>query len=426
MPKIIKRSYKKTYKVRLIVPEGSETEQFFLRQAGAARFIYNYFLEKHKKSHNKWFDNYDAGLEIKLLAEQYPWMKDIPRKVFETALSDLRLNVKKSFKDKSKELWILSKKKSYKERVAFKKRRKWHKFELKYRTKRDTLQSFYVRNDTIKIASDAVKVDKLGWVQFAEKNYIPFNAEKGKANAKVINRSLKYGNPRIKYDGRYWWLTVSMTCETQTVKETSTPDLGIDLGVDTLAHLSNDMKFNYDKKKLKELEKRIIKIQQKLSSSMNWSNNHKKFRKELLRLYSKVHNHKMNVIFHMAKYIVELNPHRVVMETLFPKNMMKCHKIAKSVGHAIFKTVFKVIRWKCDIAGIPFFAAKWDFPSSKTCSNCGHIYKDLGRGEKTFVCPECGHTMHRDLNAAINLANYNGPYAIDDKDYKYERVQLSD
>lgn len=426
MPKIITRSYIKKYKVRLIVPEGSETERFFLRCAGANRFIYNYFLERYKKSHDKFFNHYSSRDILKELQLMYPWMKELPSHTLDHALHDLETNVQRSYKDRKKELWKISQIKSYKKRVVYKKKRKWHKYELNYKTKRNNLPSFYMRNDSLKIAFDAVKIEKLGWVQFAEKNYIPFNAKKGKKNAITINESLKYGEPRIKYDGRYWWLSVSMTCETQTVKGDVTADLGIDLGVDTLAHLSNDMKFNYDKHKLKELEKRIVKVQKKLSSSMRWSNNNKKLRKELLRLHSKVRNHKMNVIFHMAKYIMELNPHRVVMETLFPKNMMKCHKIAKSVGHAMFKTVFKVIRWKCDIVGIPFFAAKWDFPSSKTCSHCGFIHKCFGRSEKTFVCPECGHTMHRDLNAAINLANYNGPYVTDDKDYKYERVQLSD
>ena len=65
------------------------------------------------------------------------------------------------------------------------------------------------------------------------------------------------------------------------------------------------------------------------------------------------------------------------------------------------------MKYKCEWLGIEFIQADRFYPSSKTCNHCGNIKKDLKLSDRTYICEHCGFTIDRDLNAAMNLANYS-------------------
>lgn len=85
---------------------------------------------------------------------------------------------------------------------------------------------------------------------------------------------------------------------------------------------------------------------------------------------------------------------------------MKNKHLSKAIQEQNLYEFKRQIKYKCEIYGIEFVEAdKW-YPSSKTCSCCGAIKKDLKLKDRTYVCP-CGFKLDRDLNASINLANYS-------------------
>ena len=94
------------------------------------------------------------------------------------------------------------------------------------------------------------------------------------------------------------------------------------------------------------------------------------------------------------------------METLNVKGMMKNRHLSKAVAEEKFYEFKRQMQYKCEAFGIELIEADRFYPSSKTCSRCGHIKHDLKLKDRTYICPECGLVIDRDLNAAINLANY--------------------
>ena len=94
------------------------------------------------------------------------------------------------------------------------------------------------------------------------------------------------------------------------------------------------------------------------------------------------------------------------METLNVRGMMKNRHLAQAIAAQKFYEFKRQMQYKCEAYGIELIEADRFYPSSKTCSHCGHIKHDLKLKDRVYICPECGLVIDRDLNAAINLANY--------------------
>jgi putative transposase len=94
------------------------------------------------------------------------------------------------------------------------------------------------------------------------------------------------------------------------------------------------------------------------------------------------------------------------MEDLNVTGMMKNKHLSKAIAEQCFSEFIRQMRYKCEWNGIRFVQADRFYPSSKTCSHCGIIKRDLKLSDRTYVCPDCGFTIDRDLNAAINLSRY--------------------
>ena len=93
------------------------------------------------------------------------------------------------------------------------------------------------------------------------------------------------------------------------------------------------------------------------------------------------------------------------METLNVSGMVKNKHLAKDIQKQCFYEVYRQMQYKCEERGIKLVQVDRFYPSSKTCSHCGHIKKDLKLSDRTYVCAKCGTVLDRDLNAAINLEN---------------------
>lgn len=95
------------------------------------------------------------------------------------------------------------------------------------------------------------------------------------------------------------------------------------------------------------------------------------------------------------------------MEDLNVSGMMKNRHLSKSIQEQCFYEFIRQIKYKCEWNGIDFEQADRFYPSSKTCSCCGNIKKNLKLKDRIYVCDKCGAIIDRDINAAINLMQYS-------------------
>ena len=103
---------------------------------------------------------------------------------------------------------------------------------------------------------------------------------------------------------------------------------------------------------------------------------------------------------------MKTKPYRVVIEDLNVKGMMKNRHLSRAIGEQGFYEIRRQLEYKCEWNGIELVIADRWYPSSKKCSCCGHIKRNLKLSDRTYICEECGLIIDRDLNASINLANY--------------------
>ncbi|USL89475.1 transposase [Bacillus phage vB_BceH_LY2] len=203
------------------------------------------------------------------------------------------------------------------------------------------------------------------------------------------------------------------------MNELTSESIGIDLGIKDLAIVSNLDKpiKNINKtKKMKQLEKKLHRLQRscarkyKMNNEVdkyNKTNNIVEIEKKIKLVYRKMTNIRLNHIHQATAMIIKTKPSRVVMETLNVKGMTKNRHLAKALQEQKLYEFKYQMKYKCEFNGIELVEADRFFPSSKMCSCCGNVKKTLKLRERTYRCEECGLVEDRDKNASINLANYN-------------------
>ena len=242
---------------------------------------------------------------------------------------------------------------------------------------------------------------KLNWIRLAEHNKIPTDCQ--------------YINPRIKYDGLNWYLTVGIEYEDSTILP-SDDGIGIDLGIKDLAICSDGNKYqNINKtQKIKKLEKQKRRLQRSISRSYEKNkkgesycktNNVIKKEKLLLKLNHRLTNIRQDYLHQTTTKIVKTKPSYIVLEDLNISGMMKNKHLAKAVQQQEFYEFRRQIEYKSAWNNISVIIADRFFPSSKLCSCCGNIKKDLKLSDRIYKC-ECGNVIDRDYQAALNLKRY--------------------
>ena len=241
----------------------------------------------------------------------------------------------------------------------------------------------------------------MNWVRLAEHGRIPTDA--------------KYMNPRISFDGLNWWISVCV--EFPDCRETLNDDgVGIDLGIKDLAICSDGTKYkNINKsQKIKKLEKQKRRLQRSISRSYEKNkkgesycktNNVIKKEKLLLTLNHRLTNIRHDHLHHITSEIVKREPSFICIEDLNVKGMMKNRHLSKAVQQQGFYEFRRQMEYKSKWNNIQVIIADRFFPSSKLCSCCGKIKKDLKLSERIYKC-ECGNVVDRDLQAALNLKKY--------------------
>lgn len=379
----------KTIRVMLIPNNKQKTKLF--QYANTARFAYNWALGREKENYNsggKFISDGDLRKEFTQLkkTEEYSWLNEISNNVTKQAIKDACNAYKRFFKGYSK--------------------------FPKFKSRKYSVSSFYQDNIKIQFSDTHVKVEgftiskrknkqKLNWIRLAEHKKIPTDC--------------KYINPRIKYDGLNWYLTVGVEYEYSTVIP-SNEGIGIDLGIKDLAICSDGNKYrNINKtQKVKKLEKQKRRLQRSISRSYEKNKKGESYcktknvikkEKLLLKLNHRLTNIRQNYLHQITSEIVKRKPSFICIENLNVSGMMKNRHLSKAVQQQGLYEFRRQIEYKSVWNNIQAVIADRFFPSSKLCSCCGTIKTDLKLSDRIYRC-ECGNVIDRDFQAALNLKKY--------------------
>jgi putative transposase len=195
--------------------------------------------------------------------------------------------------------------------------------------------------------------------------------------------------------------TALQVCE--KTKPSAGSTIGIDLGIKSLAVTSSGLVFD-NHKHLKKSLARLAFLQKRLSHKRKGSANREKARIKVARLQERISNQRRDNLHKITHHLTHDNQVRTIcMENLNVKGMLRNHHLAQSVSDASMGMFLTLLEYKCEWYGVNLIKIDRFAPSSKTCSHCGYLYKDLKLSERAWTCPIC-HTQHdRDLNAAINI-----------------------
>ena len=373
----------KSVKIRLLPTK--EQEELMLKSIGCSRFTYNWALNRCNELYQQGikYNMSNIRKEFTQLKKQdeFKWLNEVS---IVTMIESMR-NLDKAFKQ------------------FFKTKQGYPKFK----TKRKSKQSFYVRYDRLYFLDDICNIEKIGKVKY-KTNY---NIPKGR-------NICRFSNPYCSFDGKYWYLSFGFEVEENQTTLNNDLSIGIDLGIKDLAVvnvLDKPIKNINKSKKVRKLKKRLKRLQRQVSRKYEANkqgnkfvktNNIIKLEKRIKLLHRKLSNIRNNHIHQATNKIIKLKPYRVVMEDLNVKGMMKNKYLSKAIQEQCFYEFIRQMKYKCEFTGIQFVQADRFYPSSKTCSCCGNIKNDLKLKDRIYKCDKCGLVIDRDKNASINLGNY--------------------
>ena len=269
---------------------------------------------------------------------------------------------------------------------------------------RNELGAYFVKNNKkdFEFYRHKIKIPTLKFVKVKEYGYIPKNA------------NIKSGTI-TKIADRYFLSLIIEVDDIVKTENTSTKGLGIDLGIKDTAICSDGKVFkNINKtKKVKKLKKKLKREQRKMSRSIEYSKSKKIKLKELKNFNKK--KLKVQKIFYrlncirddynnkMVNEITRAKLKYITIEDLKVSNMIKNKHLSKAIQEQNFYSIRTKLINKCKERNIELRLVDTFYPSSKTCSCCGGVKKDLKLNDRIYKCCNCGIEMDRDYNASINL-----------------------
>ena len=275
--------------------------------------------------------------------------------------------------------------------------------------------SFGVRGDRLKVYGNIVRVPSIGEVECKHCHWLT----KNKSDEHLS--SLKYHNPHIKFDGKYWILSFGVEVGI-TPDEISDEIIGVDIGIKNTIYTSNgvsETNINHTRKII-NLDKRKKRLQRKLSRKYELNkqgnkfiktNNIKKLERKVRLIDRKLHNIRENYNQAITNKIINQFPKRIMLEDLKVQNMMKNRYLARAIQEQQFYRIRQLLIEKAlNTMSIQVGIIPANYPSSKRCSRCGAIKRNLKLSDRVYVCDSCGLVIDRDYNASINIR--------DCKDYK--------
>ena len=348
-----------------------------LQHAGITRFTYNWGLQQRITLFNNAqgaarFTN--AMKQHKILTSlkktHFPWMYECSKCAPQEALRDLH----KAFNN------------FYRGRKAGK-NIGFPKFKKK--GVRDSFRLY----GTIRIEGRKIRLPRIGKIRIKERR-------SSYCKGKILSVTVKQRANR-------WFVSIAVEEEIANPTLQQGPKVGVDLGIKTLATLSDGTMF-LNPRALGKRHRKLKRLSRSLSRKKKGSKNREKARHRLAKFYLKTFNIRQDTLHKLTTYLAKSHS-TIVIEDLHVSGMMTNRQLARAISDVGMFEFRRQLEYKSQWYGSNLVIAPRSYPSSKKCSNCGHKKKELALSEREYVCEACGIRIDRDLNAARNLVAVSLP-----------------
>lgn len=335
---------------------------YFARCCGTARFVWNRALATWNELYATGEKPNGMALKRQFNAKKYeifPWLRDVHRDCHSQPFSNLQRAFVAFFKGIAK-------------RPTFKKRGKCR-------------DSFYLANDVFRLDAEAVVFPKIGRVRLTES--LRFT---GKIMGAVVSRTADR-----------WFIAIQVDVGDYSKPRLGNEVVGVDLGIKVAATLSTGEQI-HSPRPLKTQKAKLRRAARKVSRRQKGSKNRRKAIQALAKIHAKI-AHVRNDWSHKLTTQLCKNHAMLVIEDLAVSGMLKNRNIAPAISDMNWSEIRRQLLYKSAIYGTKMVVVDRWFPSSKTCSGCNHVKRDLKLSDRTYECDSCGLLIDRDKNAAINL-----------------------
>ena len=341
---------------------------------GCSRFVYNYFLslniDRRKNNEKKLSYNEMSSLLTKLKKQdEYAWLNEADSTSLQQSLKKL---------DQSYKNFFLGNKK-----VGF----------PKFKSKKSNYNSYKTvvtkRNNgtkNVNFNNSYIQIPKIGWIKFIKSQEIIGDIK----NCTIIKNEINQ-----------YYISILVEQEVDELQKNNNV-VGIDLGIKDFAILS-DGKIFKNPKFLKNGEKKLKKEQRRLSKKKNGGKNWNKQRIKLAKVHKSISNKRNNYMQKISSIIINENQ-VICIENLKVVNMLKNHKLAKSIMDCSWSEFSTMLRYKSEWYGRNLLVIDAYYPSSQLCNYCKYQNKEIkDLAIREWICPKCGSMINRDLNASLNI-----------------------
>ncbi len=354
-----------------------------LKHAGCARKAYNWGLARKREARAASLPMPNARQlhrELNALkATEFPYMYDVSKCAPQEALIDLDNAFKHFFRKVG-----LKKQGKFRGKCGY----------PKFKSRKKGIGGFRLTG-AIRVFEKSIQLPRLGILRLKEKLYLPRNA--------------KIGSATITEQAGRWYVSICVHEEPAEPEPATGPVIGVDLGVKTLATVSDGREIANPKALRKRL-KHLQRLSRWHSRKQKGSANRKKAQRRLACMHARIAHVRQDALHKATAGLVAKNkpsdqrPTVMVIEDLNVSGMLKNRHLSRAVADVGFYEFRRQLEYKARDAGcLVQVVSRWE-PSSKTCSGCGWLHPDLTLADRVFVCRECDLTIERDLNAAQNLA----------------------
>lgn len=364
----------RTFEIRLYPTR--EQQKLLDMTFGACRFVYNNVLGL-RQSYYKDYEFKDKDLNIMDMLKAFnPWLNEIGSQAICQSLNDLNKAYKNWFNSLSKRT---------------KQKSKAPKFKKKSdrQSYRDCMMKKNIF-ELLDIQNRKITVPKIGKITYR----CGYDFSKYKI-MKVCNITLK------KSKTNKYFCSICCECNEPEKLKLNDYKIGFDLGLKDFLIDSEGIVID-NPKYFKKSQEKLAKEQRKLSHCIKGSNNYKKQKLKVALVHEHIKNQRKDFQHKISHQLINENQ-VIISEDLKPSNMVKNHKLAKSITDASFSSFCNMIDYKSKWYGRTYIKISSFYPSSKLCHCCGYKNTTLTLSDREWECPNCHILLDRDKNAALNI-----------------------